>query len=79
MSRCLGLQITRHDDGSVFVCQESYTKMMLEKLSMMECNVLVTLISQKTVSLHQLIHYIVKRLETILIDNEDEIQHWPLL
>lgn len=34
----LGLQIQRQSDGSVFVSQESYTRKILERFNMLECN-----------------------------------------
>jgi hypothetical protein len=38
----LGLQISRLPDGSVVACQESYTKKLLQKFNMYECNKMAT-------------------------------------
>ena len=38
----LGLQISRLADGSVTVCQENYTKRILQKFNMFECNKVAT-------------------------------------
>jgi transposase InsO family protein len=42
VSNFLGLQVTQHDNGSVFVCQEDYTKKMLAKFGMTDCNPVMT-------------------------------------
>jgi hypothetical protein len=34
----IGLQIIRQSNGSVFITQEGYTKKILERFTMLECN-----------------------------------------